>query len=78
MKTKTEQATRGAVASTDWLDEFYRDNAPMDAGARRAHFERTKQYNAFHDGADTPEIKAAIARARIKALKAIKAKNERK
>lgn len=49
-------------------------HAPRDAAARRAHFERTEKFNAFHDGADSPEIRKAIDRARKKALAAIKAR----
>lgn len=49
-------------------------HAPRDAAARRAHFERTERFNAFHDGLDSPEVRAAIGRAREKALAAINAR----
>lgn len=75
MKTsKTETpASLGAAhgyAPEDWSGL----HEPCDAPNRRAHFERTERFNAFHDGLNTPEIQAAIAKARDKALARIKAR----
>lgn len=53
-------------------------NTPFDAPSRRAkrlaYIEHSKTIRAFHDGADTPEVRSAIERARDKALKAVRAR----
>jgi hypothetical protein len=54
----------------DWSDPSL--HVPHDAPARRAHFEQSNQFNAFHDGADTPEIRAKLDAARVKALERLK------
>ncbi len=60
------------MTSQQSRDSFDDWNEPMDAANRRAHFERNKDFSAFHDGAMTPEIKAAIDKARAKILKKLK------
>lgn len=53
-------------------------NTPFDAPSRRAkrlaHIEHSKTIRAFHDGADTPEVRSAIERARDSALKAVRSR----
>lgn len=49
---------------SDYAEEMRSWNEPMDAANRRAHFERNKNFNAFHDGVWDETTKAAIAKAR--------------
>lgn len=69
-KREASLAAPNGYAPEDWSGL----HEPCDAPNRRAHFERTERFNAFHDGLNTPEIQAAIARARDKALAQIKAR----
>lgn len=77
-ETSNRTASAPAVASGDLLADSM--NSPFDAANRRAkrlaHFENRKTIRAFHDGADAPEMRAAIERARAKALKAIRARKK--
>lgn len=76
MSENVNREAEGPFDEAQWLDATM--NTPYDAANRRAkrlaHIEHTKRMSAFHDGANTPEIKAAIDRAREKILKRIKAK----
>ncbi len=53
----------------EWDESLH---APRDAANRRAHFEQTEQFNAFHDGLNSKEVQEAIKKARDKALAKMK------
>ncbi len=53
----------------EWDESLH---APRDAANRRAYFEQTEQFNAFHDGLNSKEVQEAIKKARDKALAKMK------
>lgn len=65
----------GIELMMDDFEWFKSLHTPMDAGARRAHFEQTEKFNAFHDGLNSPETQAKLAKAREAILRKLRKPN---